>query len=173
MSDPDCSVPAQIPSNRRIKTGDVVVTEISADFWEYPGQILRSFAIGAEPTELYHRLHAAADAAFAAILAILRPGVLPAQVVEASGVIEAAGFTICDDLMHGHCGAYLPPIVGSKSRPAGPIDDWPLRAGMTVVIQPNVITRDKRAGVQTGELLHVTESGVERLHNAPQGFLRV
>ena len=43
---------------------------------------------------------------------------------------------------------------------------------MTVVVQPNVITRDQKAGVQVGELIRVTETGFERLHNAPRGFLR-
>jgi Xaa-Pro dipeptidase len=44
---------------------------------------------------------------------------------------------------------------------------------MTVVIQPNVITRDERAGVQTGELVHVTRDGIERLHAAPPGMTRI
>jgi Xaa-Pro dipeptidase len=38
---------------------------------------------------------------------------------------------------------------------------------MTVVVQPNVVTRDERAGVQVGELLLVTDEGTERLHQAP------
>jgi hypothetical protein len=44
---------------------------------------------------------------------------------------------------------------------------------MTVVVQPNVVTRDGKAGVQTGELLLITHEGVERLHNFPRGFARV
>jgi hypothetical protein len=44
---------------------------------------------------------------------------------------------------------------------------------MTVVVQPNVATRDGRAGVQTGELLLVTPTGVERLHAMPRGFAQV
>jgi hypothetical protein len=39
-----------------------------------------------------------------------------------------------------------------------------------VVVQPNVVTPDETAGVQTGELLLVTESGAERLHTAPRGL---
>jgi Xaa-Pro aminopeptidase len=94
-------------------------------------------------------------------------------VVEAGSTIEAHGFTICDDLVHGYGGGYLPPILGSASRPAGPVPDEPFRAGMTVVIQPNVITIDGRAGVQTGELVLVTGDGIERLHNVPRGFAQV
>ena len=42
---------------------------------------------------------------------------------------------------------------------------------MTVVVQPNVVTRDHKAGVQVGELIRVTQTGFERLHSAPRGFL--
>ena len=41
---------------------------------------------------------------------------------------------------------------------------------MTVVIQPNVVTRDESAGVQTGELVVVTEDGAERLHDFESGL---
>jgi Xaa-Pro aminopeptidase len=47
-----------------------------------------------------------------------------------------------------------------------------LEAGMTLVVQPNVTTADGRLGVQTGELLLVTEDGPERLHTFPSGLLR-
>jgi Xaa-Pro dipeptidase len=173
MHAPTRSVPAQFPSTRRVERGDVVVTEIAAAFWEYPGQVLRSFAVGTEPPPLYRALHAAADAAFDAIAAVLKDGATPAQVITAAGVIEESGFTTCDDLVHGYGGGYLPPILGSASRPAGPIPEEPFRAGMTVVIQPNVITKDGRAGVQTGEMVLVTREGIERLHGVPHGFLQV
>ena len=169
MSAPDLGVPRQFPTTRRVQKGDVVVAEISAAFWEHPGQVLRSFALG-EPTKLYRDLHAAADCAFDAIAAVLKAGATPAQVIEASGVIEDAGFTIIDDLLHGYGGGYLPPILGSKSRPAGPIPEAPFRDGQTVVIQPNVVTRDGKAGVQTGEMVVITKSGIERLHTIPRGF---
>jgi len=44
---------------------------------------------------------------------------------------------------------------------------------MTVVVQPNVVTRDGRAGVQTGELLLVTGQGPERLHAYPPGLRQI
>ena len=72
-------------------------------------------------------------------------------------MIEDAGFTTIDDLLHGYGGGYLPPVLGSHSRPAGPIPDDPFQAKQAVVIQPNVVTRDGKAGVQTGELLLITQ----------------
>ncbi|MGZ5802985.1 MAG: M24 family metallopeptidase [Xanthobacteraceae bacterium] len=173
MDNPSVAVPRQFHSTRKIAAGDVVSSEISAAFWDYSGQVLRSFAVGAEPNALYRDLYAAADAAFDAIVAILKDGTTPAEVVAASRVIEQAGFTTIDDLMHGYGGGYLPPIVGTHSRPAGKIPDMPLRAGMTVVVQPNVTTQDHRAGVQTGELLLITKTGVERMHAMPRGFVNV
>lgn len=169
MAAPDLGVPRQFPTTRRLQAGDVMVAEISAAFWDHPGQVLRSFALG-EPTKLYRDLHAAADKAFDAIAAALKAGATPTQVIEASGVIEDAGFTIIDDLLHGYGGGYLPPILGCKSRPAGPVPQEPFRAGQTVVIQPNVVTRDRQAGVQTGEMVLITETGIERFHAMPRGF---
>jgi Xaa-Pro aminopeptidase len=173
MHDPQLGVPAQFPSTRKVAKGDIVFAEISAAFWDHSGQVLRSFAVGADPPPLYRKLHAAADAAFDAVAAVLKHGATPAQVVEAAGMIEEAGFTIIDDLLHGYGGGYFPPILGSKSRPAGPIPTEPFEAGMTVVIQPNVVTPDGKAGVQTGELVLITRSGIERLHAFPRGFARV
>ena len=169
MNSPDLGVPRQFPRMRRVQTGDVVVAEISAAFWDHPGQVLRSFALG-EPNKLYRDLHTAADAAFDAIAAVLKAGATPAQVIEASSVIEDAGFTIIDDLLHGYGGGYLPPILGCKSRPAGPVSQEPFRAGQTVVIQPNVVTRDGKAGVQAGEMVLITNTGIERMHAMPRGF---
>jgi Xaa-Pro dipeptidase len=171
MRDPQIAVPAQFPSTRAVASGDIVFAEIAAAFWDYPGQVLRSFALG-EPTALYRDLHVVADAAFDAIAAVLRDGATPAQVIEAARVIEDAGFTTIDDLLHGYGGGYLPPILGSTSRPAGPVLDEPFRAGMTVVIQPNVVTRDRKAGVQTGEMVLVTRDGIERMHTVPRGFVQ-
>jgi Xaa-Pro aminopeptidase len=75
--------------------------------------------------------------------------------------------------MHGYGGGYFPPVLGVASRPAGRHHDMTLKAGMTVVVQPNVVTTDRRAGVQVGELLHITDHGFERLHKAPRALFRV
>jgi Xaa-Pro dipeptidase len=128
--------------------------------------------VEADPTPLYRDLHAAAEAAFDAVTAAVRHGTTMQEVVDAAGVIEERGFTVCDDLMHGFGGGYFQPIVGTKSRPAGPLPDMTLEENMTVVVQPNVISRDSPAGVQVGELIRVTRGGFERLHAAPRGFFR-
>lgn len=173
MAAPDCCVPAQYPSARPLAAGDAMFCEISAQFRDYPGQVLRSFTVGAAPSALYRDLYATAQAAFAGMLGAVRPGTPVRALVEASSPIEKAGFTTCDDLVHGFVGGYLPPVLGSASRPAGPLPGMVLQAGMTIVLQPNVVTRDACAGVQVGELVLVTETGHERLHHAPMEFFRL
>jgi Xaa-Pro aminopeptidase len=135
--------------------------------------VLRSFTVGAPPNALYRDLYATAEAAFAELLRVVRAGTPVRALVDAASLIEKAGFTTCDDLVHGFVGGYLPPVLGSPSRPAGAVPDMALQAGMTIVLQPNVVTRDGRAGVQIGELILVTETGHERLHAAPMEFFRL
>ena len=172
MADPKVFVPPQLHSARKVERGDVVFCELSGSFWDYSGQVLRTFSVGADPTPLYRDLHAAAEAAFDAVTKIVKHGTRMEEIVEAAGVIEERGFTVCDDLMHGFGGGYFPPVVGTKSRPAGPLPRITLEEDMTVVVQPNVIARDIAAGVQVGELIRVTKTGFERLHGAPRGFFR-
>ena len=173
MSDPDQCVPAQFQSTRKLESGDILFCEISASFWGYEGQVLRSFTIDSDPTPIFVDLHRAADAAFDAIAAVVRPGAHAADLVEASAVIEEMGFTTYDDLVHGYGGGYLPPVLGSRSRPNLPVPDLTLETGMALVIQPNVITTDERAGVQTGQLVVVTDDGHRSLHDVPRGLVRV
>ena len=177
MAKPHIYVPPQHHSPRKVKKGDVAFCELSAYWWDYAGQVLRTFTIGAAPTPLYRDLYDTAEAAFDAVTGVIRHGATMQEILDATRVIEKNGFTICDDLMHGFGGGYFQPIIGSKSRMAGPLPDMKLEENMTVVVQPNVITRAEagkmRAGVQVGELVRVTRAGFERLHKAKRGLFRV
>ncbi len=172
MARPHIFVPPQHPSPRRVEPGDVIFCELSAFWWDYAGQILRTFTVDAEPTPLYRDLHATAEAAFDAVTKVVRHGTTMQEIVDAAAVIEANGYTACDDLMHGFGGGYFPPVLGTQSRPAGPLPKMTLEENMTVVVQPNVITRERTAGVQVGELIRVTRTGFERLHRAERGLFR-
>ena len=172
MANPHIHVPPQHPSPRRVQKGDVVFCELSAFWWDYAGQVLRTFTVDADPTPLYRDLHATAEAAFDAVTGVVRHGTTMEEIIEAASVIEKNGFTACDDLMHGFGGGYFPPILGTRSRPAGPLPQMALQENMTVVIQPNPITPDQRAGVQVGEMIRVTRDGFERLHSVGRRLLR-
>jgi Xaa-Pro dipeptidase len=167
------NVPAQWPAARRLERGEVLSCEVSASYWDYTGQLLRTFAVGADPSPLHRELHDVADAAFEALFERVRPGASAADLVEASALIGEAGFTTRDDLVHGFVGGYLPPVLGDTTRMLEDVPDFALEEGMTIVIQPNVVTPDETAGVQTGELVAVTADGAERLHAYERGLLRM
>jgi len=173
MANPAICVPPQHHSSRRLSNGDMMFVEFTGTFWDSPGQVLRTISVGADPTPLFQKLYDTAEAAFNSIISVLKTGVSAQQIVDATGLIEDAGFSIYDDIVHGFGGGYWSPVLGTKSRPAGPVPDIRLEKNMTIVVQPNVITRDEKAGVQLGELVRITETGVERLHAAPWGFLRM
>ena len=68
-------------------------------------------------------------------------------------------FSIIYDIVHGFGGGYWPPVLGTRSRPSVLIPDIRLEANMVIVVQPNVITRDEKAGVQLGEMVRITKTG--------------
>jgi Xaa-Pro dipeptidase len=166
------TVPSQHWSRRLVEAGDAILIELSAGVGGYTGQVLRTIAVGAEPPPAMLRLHAVAEQAFDALAAAVRPGVSAAELQAVAGLIDEAGFTVCDDVVHGYGGGYLPPILRTPATAHGAAPDLTMLAGMMVVIQPNVITADGSLGVQTGELLLVTETGSESLHRLPRGLLR-
>jgi Xaa-Pro aminopeptidase len=172
MQSPDVCVPRQFTSRRKIQKGDFVFCELSASFWDYSGQVLRGFTVDAEPNSLYKDLHQTAYSAFNSITKVIRPGVNTKELIEASSIIEKNGFTTNDDMVHGYGGGYFAPILGSKSRPSGHSTDMELKENMCMVVQPNVITPDEKAGVQFGELIRVTKNGFESLHRTPHGLFK-
>ncbi len=173
MSYPSVCVPAQHQSSRMIEKGDVLITEISAHYAGYAGQILRPFAIGMPPTPAHQRLYDVAVEAYDRIVNVLRDGATTEEVLDAADYIHASGFTICDDLLHGFGGGYLAPILRTRRTSARPPQPFTFRENMVVVIQPNVITDDERMGVQVGELVRITRGGVEPLHSYPMRFISV
>ena len=117
MAEPGLCVPAQWPSPRRLRAGDVLTCEVSASYQGYPGQLLRTFTIAAPATPLYEDLHRVAAAAFDAMAARLRAGAAAGDLTAAAAeIILGAGYTIYDDLVHGFGGGYLPPVISRADR---------------------------------------------------------
>ena len=171
MEQPEVCVPSQHLSARALRRGDVLITELSAHYHGYPGQVHRPFAIGAQPTDLYRRLYDVALLAYERIADVIRPGATTEAVLDAAECIHAAGFSIYDDLVHGFGGGYLPPVLRTRHTGSGDQEPFAFRENMTVVRQPNVITPDERAGLQLGQLVGVTADGVESLHGYPLQFV--
>ncbi len=173
MAAPDRDVPSQVPEGRVLTPTSVVTFELSASIApEYPGQILRSVFLSA-PTDEYQRLHEVAMEARAAVRNSMKAGVAASSLIDAAHCIEDAGFTTTDDLFHGLGMGYLEPVGTSPTRIPPHRPKGELKAGMSIVVQPNVTTRMHTAGVQTGEMVVVTESGIEDLHTLREGLVLV
>jgi Xaa-Pro aminopeptidase len=164
-------VPAQNWSSRLVREGDAILIELSAGVGGYTGQVLRTISVGAPPAE-YQELHRVADAAYEALVGSIRPGQTAAGLLAVAGIIDAAGVTVCDDVVHGYGGGYLAPVLRTPATSHGPAPDIELVPGMMLVVQPNVVDADTARGVQTGELVLVTPDGAVSLHDVARGLLR-
>ncbi len=174
MDRPNGCAPAQNPIGRVIERGDVVLTEISASYGGYSGQIHRPLFVGADPSPAWQRLFEVALDAYRPIATSLRPGACERDAVRAASVIGEAGYTIYDDLLHGFGIDITPPLIDRSCAQYWPWDeDRPVPEGqrfeqnMAIVIQPNPITPDERMGLQLGALTLIREEGAVSLHQVP------
>jgi Xaa-Pro aminopeptidase len=169
MANPNACVPAKYLTDRKLEKGDVFVVELSAGWGGYSGQVLRTFTVAAEPTAQIHELHEVTLRAYAAARATIRDGAVIDDLLDAVNLIDDAGFSICDDLLHG--ANQFAPILRTWQTSHGVPRGMKFREGMAVVLQPNVITKDASVGVQYGQMLRVTRDGVEDLHHPLDGLI--
>jgi Xaa-Pro aminopeptidase len=168
MDDPTGCLPAQNPSHRELRAGDVIITEFSASYWGYTGQVHRPVFVEAEPTAEWQRLFDVAKQAYDAIAEVIRPGATETDVIRAAEPIREAGYAIYDDLVHGYGVDIMPPLIDREQFADPPKAGRPaFERGMAVVIQPNPITPDERMGLQLGALTIVRDRGAESLHHVP------
>lgn len=157
-------VPNQHVGRRRLQMGDVINTELTVSYGLYSAQILRPFFLG-EPTPDYAHLYAVTKDVHDRLASLIRPGVDMNELHEASGLIEAAGYTSVDDTLHGFAVDIMPPFM--RSRGFEPPMPYAIERNMTLVLQPNPTTHDELKGVQLGQTGLVTETGYESLHQLP------
>jgi len=171
MADPDLCVPRQFATGRKLKAGDVILTELSAARGGYYGQVLRTLTVGAEPTSEYSRLHELALAVYDEICNTIRPGASSETILDIAEKIHDAGLTIYDDLLHCAVGGVYAPSLRTRRTTRGAGHRFTFEEDMVIVVQPNVVTPDHRMGVQVGDMLRVTARGVERLQSVPREIL--
>jgi Xaa-Pro dipeptidase len=176
MDDPAIVFPRQEPSLRTIRAGDVVLTELSTAYAGYAGQIHRALVVDADPTPEYRAIFDVAHEVCQRSIDALRPGATDEDVRQAVGpVIEGAGMWTMDTLLHGWGLSLEPPRldvpgVATIQRPQQPVTFEP---GMTVVLQPHVLSPDRRRGLQLGSLVAITDDGAEALQRYPMDIIRI
>jgi Xaa-Pro dipeptidase len=167
MTEPDRFVPWQFPSSRVLRRGDVVITEITVSWWGYGAQIHRPFAVAAEPTARYRELYEVALECFERVRGTLRAGATSQDAVRAAEVISRRGFTVFDSVVHGEGGRNPELGIGAS---AHTLEPWTFQENQVMVVQPNPITLDQRAGLQLGSAVRVGRDSAEPLHRYPFKF---
>jgi Xaa-Pro dipeptidase len=169
MRDPHFPVPAQYQSSRRLERGDCLITEISGSYWGYSGQIHRTYSLGEGPTPEWKKLHEAAVEVFGVLASAIKDGTSVREAEEAAEIVHRRGYTIYDDLIHG--ANQYPPIIQTRTTARHEEGEMNFRENMVIVIQPNVITRDEKMGLQFGETLVVRKNGCESLNKFPREWI--
>jgi Xaa-Pro aminopeptidase len=170
----DRCAPAQNHGDRVIQKGDVILTEITATYWGYGGQVLRPIAVAEDPTPDYQELYDLAEEAYYRVTEAIKPGATVHEISQAGAFIDETDFTICDGLVHGFGISLVPPSFRTPATDIGALDgDFVIQRNMCLVVQPNIITVDYQKGVQLGNLGVVGDQGFESLQAYPVEFSRV
>lgn len=154
-------------SERTIKTGDIVMTEISADYWGYAGQIIRSVAVG-QPTSQYKKLYELAYRAYNEIKDVLKPGSSDVDVRKVGKVFQDAGFKY-DILAHGWGQNIAHPLL---LREYSDEPSWIFENGNVIMIEPNPYTAVEKAGIFIGNL-HYIDNEAKCFQKFPLEFYTV
>jgi Xaa-Pro aminopeptidase len=172
MDAPEIIFPWQYPSTRLVQRGDILMTEISAGYWGYCGQIQRPFAVGAKPSPDYQRLYDLAAECYRRVFDAIRPGATDGDIRAAAAFVETSGCRTRDVLLHGWGVTIEPPRADLASAMIKrELLPFTLEPGMLLVIQPHVVSPDGQRAVQVGNLVVVEKSGARSLQRAPIEFV--
>lgn len=155
---PNAAFPHHHSGSRRLAAGDVVLVDIGGRQGAHYSDITRMAVFGTPP-EGYDEVHGVVDAAVAAALAAIRPGV-PASAVDdaARAVISRAGYAEYFTHRTGHgigTEIHEPPYITATN-------DQPLAEGMVFTVEPGIYLPG-RFGIRLEEVAVVTATGARIL----------
>ncbi len=165
-SGPNGASPHHETGDRILEEGDAVVVDIGGTRQGYCSDCTRNYVVG-HPPEGYDELHNVLEAAQAAAVQAVAPGVTAESIdAAARDVITEAGYG--ERFIHrtGHG-------IGVEEHEEPWIvagNDLELRDGMAFSIEPGIYVPD-RYGARIEDIVLVTSGGVENLNNRPRGFV--
>lgn len=168
--------PRQEPGRRMLQPGDIVLTELSTAFKGYPGQIHRPLVVGDEVDPEYRRLFETAREVFERVIERLRPGATDDDVRDVvRPILERERMWVFDGLLHGWGLSLEQPRIDVPERTLidRPQRETVFEAGMTLVVQPNLVTDDKRRGLQVGSVVVITDDGAQVLQQHPMELIHI
>ena len=165
---PNSANPHAIPSDRKLRGGDLLVFDWGAAVDGYISDLTRTFAVG-EVDEECRKIHRIVQQANAAGRAAARPGVPCAAVDQAArAVIEQAGYGQYFTHRTGH-GIGMEPHEDPYMRG----DNMQLlEPGMAFTVEPGIYLPN-RNGVRIEDNVVITETGAECLSDMPREMQEV
>ena len=145
--------------DNEIRSGDLILADIGAEFDHYAADITRTFPVDGRFTPEQRRIYETVLAAQDAAARRVRAGAVCEDLTRAAtDVIEAAGHR--DDFWHG-----LGHFVGLDVHDVGDTAQ-PLPAGAVLTIEPGIYLPQRDFGVRIEDEYLVTASGSEHLSRA-------
>jgi Xaa-Pro aminopeptidase len=146
--------------DKLIQAGDIVHWDICSRHLGYSIDTSRTRILG-EPTESQARAYAASLSVFNEVVAQARPGVLASELVDlAESVAESEGFELWARFLGHGVG------IDVHERPDMGVEAMPLKANMTLAIEPRVIFDEHVIGHE--DVVLVTPEGGESLNQFPK-----
>ena len=160
---PNSANPHAVPSDRKLRPGDLLVVDWGATVDGYISDLTRTFAVGEVDAE-YHKIHAIVLEANAAGRAAGKPGIPCAGVDWAArAVIEKAGYGHYFTHRTGHgigLEAHEDPYIRADNLQL-------LEPGMTFTVEPGIYLPG-RNGVRIEDNVVITEDEAECLSDMPR-----
>jgi Xaa-Pro dipeptidase len=167
-SGPNGANPHAVPSDRKLRPGDLLVVDWGATVDGYISDLTRTFALG-KVDEEYRKIHQVVLEANAAGRAAAQPGVPCATVdIAARTVIENAGYGQYFTHRTGHgigMEAHEDPYMRGDNLQV-------LAPGMAFTVEPGIYLPG-RNGVRIEDNIVITESGAECLSDMPRELREV
>jgi len=174
-SGPNGSLPHAVPTDRAIKTGDLLTIDFGASYGGYCSDMTRTVFIGGTneagepvlPTDEQRTIYETVLAAQEASLAAFKEGITGIMVDKAGRkVIEDAGYG--DYFVHGTghgVGLYI-----HEAPNASPRSPEKLKAGEVVTCEPGIYLPGKM-GVRIEDMVIVTADGSENITTSPKNLI--
>ncbi len=167
-SGPNGAFPHHHAGTRALRPDEPVIIDFAGRLDGYASDITRMAYLG-RPSSRYQEVHRTVEAAVAAALAVIRPGVPLGDVDRAArGVIERAGFGEYFTHRTGHglgLSIHEPPSVTH-------LNTTPIEEGFVFSVEPGIYLPEEY-GVRLEEIVYVTRDGAHVLSELPRDAHRV
>jgi len=152
----------RVVTNRRLKPGDLINTEVEAKYGGYIAQALQPISLG-PPSKDLQKIFDVTRVIFEEMLKLLKPGISFGDVVAFyQDKVKAAGYEPDGALMHGRgLGEDAPMLWGARRE--FPEINAKLREGHVFILKPAAKQGEMRDSIRAGDTVVIEATGARRL----------